>query len=446
MNKIQAAMHQLRNFAPKNAVIDLLKIDESIGNNTSPNPLQGMPFAVKNNICVKGARLTCGSRMLEGYISPYSAHVIDRMTAAGAVPVCTANMDEFGMGSTGELSAFGTPENPAAHGFCPGGSSSGSATLVASGCVPLALASDTGGSARLPAAHCGVIGMKPSYGAFSRYGLTAYASSLEQIGLIGRDISVIRAAHRCLAQAKDPRDATHRPFPPLRESFLSDKRKIACLAMDSLSIAPAIQSGLEDARKRFERQGYSSVSCVFPDPVQISAAYYTIACAEASANLARFTPLMVGKEMPGNSWEEKFAACRSLMGKEVQKRINLGAFVLRESNYHHYYLRAQAFRNRLRQWFDDIFSRCGLMLLPVSLQTASPLGETLRDSLFHYYSDHLTACANLAGLPAISLPMGKDNVGRPFSIQLIAPFGRDEWLFDAAELLINETRQESWSM
>lgn len=420
--------------APEHAVIDWLPLP--MEENWRKGPLRGIPFAVKNNICVSGARLTCASRLLEDYVSPYSATVVDTLRLAGAVPVCTTNLDEFGMGSTGENSAFGTPDNPAAPGFCTGGSSSGSAALVASGCVPLALASDTGGSARLPAAHCGVIGMKPTYGAFSRYGLTAYASSLEQVGLMANELPLLRAAHACLSAQRDPRDAMHRGLPGSKESFSPAGRRIA-LVEEWLALADThiAQAALQAAR-RLEGAGAKILPRALPQAKLLSAAYYVIACAEASANLARFTGLVVGKRMDEGAWEERFAKCRSLLGSEVQKRIALGAYVLREGHYDQYYLRAQAYRKRLIAWFQELFADCELVLLPVTFRAAPPRGAFAAGSLVPYQEDALTACANLAGIPALSLPWGRDERDRPLAVQLLAPWGRDDWLFDAAAYLM----------
>lgn len=427
-------------LAPSSAVIDWLPLPQEetqIG-----GPLRGVPFAVKNNICVAGAKLTCGSRLLENYISPYSATAVEMLRSFGAVAVCTANLDEFGMGSTGENSAFGVPENPAAPGSCPGGSSSGSAALVASGCVPLALASDTGGSARLPAAYCGVFGMKPTYGAFSRYGLTSYASSLEQIGLIASEVPLLRIAHTCLSARQDPRDATHRGLPQKNAPFFFRGKKIV-LIEEWLPLADtAIALAISQAADCFERAGARIVTRALPQARLLAAAYYVIACAEASANLARFTGLIAGKRMDGEDWEERFAKSRALLGSEVQKRIALGAYVLGKGHYDQYYLRAQAYRRRLTAWFQQLFSDCALVLLPVSFHTAPPRGVPLLDPLAPYQADALTACANLAGLPALSLPWGRDEQGKPVAVQLLAPWNRDGWLFDAATHLLGDGEEK----
>ena len=438
---VHEACLALAGNVPGYAVIDRIPEDTF---SAKSGPLSGIPFAVKNNICIKDFRLTCGSKLLENYISPYTATAVKQLMDAGAIPVCTANLDEFGMGSTGEYSAFGIVENPAAPGFCTGGSSSGCAALVASGCVPLAMASDTGGSARLPAAHCGVLGLKPTYGAYSRFGLTAYASSLEQIGIISSDISLMRKAHRCLCTDKDPLDATHRGLPAHSASFHFANQKIAILTDGTDRLDSSVSAALLSAQETMKHLGASFCSCTFERGHLISPAYYVIACAEASANLARFTGLLTGSahnDSEYTDWERLYSANRALLGKEVQKRIALGAYVLREGAYEKYYLRALQYRKMLTAWFERLFQDCALLLLPVSSTPAPGISEKHADSLFHYHEDQWTACANLAGLPAVSVPWGKDSLERPVAIQLIAPAEHDEDLLDAAEKLLEARKK-----
>jgi len=426
---------------PRNSVIDIIHNTENARIRDVNTPLNGICFAVQNNICIEGSRLTCGSKVLKDYISPYSATAVQWLQEAGAIPVCTANMDEFGMGTTGRLSAFGIPENPSAIGCYTGGACSGAAALVAADCVPFSLASDSGGDARRAAAWCGVIGMKPSYGAYSRYGLAANASSLEQIALIGNDVQIMRNAHRCLSARKDQQDSTHIGLHPLKERFPERKRKIvipSLLTDDTITVEDSIMKAQENAAQRLYELGCEISSRPMFRTSLIAAAYYAIACAEASSNLSRIMPLYSAECTKKGSWEERYIEYRENMGHEVKKRILAGAYVLQKENYSRCYLSAIVMKKKIKEWFSALFKECDLILLPVSSTTAQPIDEQVANIQAGYRAEALTACANLAGLPAISIPIGQDLFGRPLAVQCITPFGKDEWLFDTAEMLMDD--------
>lgn len=423
------AFARIRACAPYNAALELFEADAfaSAGASdallragTPRSPLEGVPFAVKANIAVKGHAMSCGSRVLENYASPYAATVVERLTRAGAIAVCSANMDEFAMGSTGENSAFGATLNPYDQGRVAGGSSSGSAALVALKCVPFALGSDTGGSVRLPAAYCGVCGMKPTYGALSRYGLAAYASSLDQIGVIARSPADILTVLR-IAAGQDPMDATS-----LDVSLLSSRpiRRLApvqnMIGCCAVSVKHAIQAFLSRASKRvcvsdgIEMTGFEAVA----------PAYYVLACAEASENLARYDGVRYGVR-GGDAF-----------GAEVKKRVAMGEFFLSRDQCATYYQRARAVRNALCTWFDEAFSAADCLIMPVSAQTAPLLDRKHENAACCFKADMMTAAANLAGLPAISIPCGTDESGLPIGVQLIAPKCRDEALLSFASSLL----------
>lgn len=428
--EIKNFLPMLQEKAPQNTIVDLLPIPKEISAN---GPLSGIPFAVQNNICIAGQRLTCGSKMLEDYISPYTATAVICMSKAGAFPVCTTNMDEFGMGSAGKNSAFGTPENPAVPNGFPGGSASGAAALVASGCVPLALASDCGGGTRLAAAACSVWGMKPSFGACSRFGLTTCVSSMDQISLISSDSYLLRKSLQCLSDRLDPKDPHHRGLIFTRAPWQTQGKKIGLLEKISIEPDRDVSKTLHCAADTFTQLGASIESIHMPQTHLLAAAYYVIACAESSANLSRFTGMLAGKRQGGETWEAQFKQTRNLLGNEAKKRIAIGAYVLRKENYDQYYLRAQAYKRQLKQWFAEIWKTYSLLLLPVSPGSIDGKDHSDSDALYSYQADGYTACANLAGMPALSIPYGKTEDGRPLSIQLIGPEGKDEWLLDAAE-------------
>lgn len=399
------------------------------------SPLAGVPMAYKDNICTRGIPTTCASKMLEGFIPPYDATVVERLTAAGAVSLGKLNMDEFAMGSTCETSHFGAVKNPWDESRTPGGSSGGAAAAVAGRQVWYAIGSDTGGSIRQPAAHCGVTGFKPSYGAVSRYGLIAYASSLDQMGPIARSAADC-AAVLDLMIGRDPRDGTSLDLPPVGalNGDLRGKRvgiPDECFG-DGLNseVGRAVLTVAEVLKAR----GATVERFSLPLTKYAVPTYYILACAEASSNLSRFDGVKYGhrageyadlNDLYRRSRTEGF-------GSEVRRRILLGTFVLSSGYYDAYYVKALKAKALLKAALDAAFRRYDLLLTPVAPTTAPKLGESLSDPLRMYLADIYTVPANLAGLPAISVPCGFDGAGLPIGAQLMGPTMGDKTVLDAA--------------
>ncbi|MBW2243967.1 MAG: Asp-tRNA(Asn)/Glu-tRNA(Gln) amidotransferase subunit GatA [Deltaproteobacteria bacterium] len=389
------------------------------------SPLDGIPLVIKDNIVQQGERASCASRILEGYVSPFDSTVVAKLRAAGAVVIGRANMDEFAMGSSTENSAYGPTLNPWDLERSPGGSSGGSAAAVAADIVPLALGSDTGGSIRQPAAFCGVVGMKPTYGRVSRYGLVAFASSLDQIGPIGRsaaDCAVLLDA----ISGHDPQDSTSLPEPALTTaSTLTGDISGLTIGLpreyfEAEGADPAVLETVRTAASALEAGGAKLVEVDLPHARYAVAAYYLIATAEASSNLARFDGVRYGRRAEGvANLKELYERTRSEgFGDEVKRRILLGTYVLSAGYYEAYYRKAQKIRTLLRRDFDAAFAGCDVLLTPTTPETAFRLGEKTEDPLTMYLSDIYTVSANLAGLPGVSLPCGLAE-GLPVGLQVL---------------------------
>jgi aspartyl-tRNA(Asn)/glutamyl-tRNA(Gln) amidotransferase subunit A len=395
--------------------------------------LAGVLVAVKDNISTRGIPTTCGSRILEGYTPPYHAHVVDLLLREGAGIAGKTNMDEFGMGSSTENSAFGPTRNPLDPGRVPGGSSGGSAAAVAAGMVPMALGSDTGGSIRCPAAFCGIVGLKPSYGRVSRYGLVAYANSLEQIGPLARTVREVSLLMEVISRY-DPRDGTmpDRPFAPRLTGEVKGLRIGVPAEFFGAGVDPAVAAKVEEAIGVLVEAGAETVRCSMPSMAYALAAYYVTCTSEASSNLARFDGVRYGPpDDIRKPWHDAFREVREKgFGEEVRRRILLGTFALSAGYYGKYYGKAQAARRNVSADFTRIFRDVDVIAGPTMPTVAFRTGEKT-DPLSMYLSDILTVPANLAGVPSVSVPCGRVK-GLPAGLQIMGKPFADERVLDVA--------------
>jgi aspartyl-tRNA(Asn)/glutamyl-tRNA(Gln) amidotransferase subunit A len=405
-------------------------IDRRLAAGDDVGPLAGVPIGVKDIICTAGVRTTAGSRVLGDFVPSYDASVVARLERAGAVVVGKLNCDEFAMGSSNENSAFGPTRNPWDRDRVPGGSSGGTAAAVAARQVPATLGTDTGGSIRLPAAFCGVVGLKPTYGRVSRYGVIAYASSLDQVGPLARDVGDAAAVLQAIA-GHDPADSTASPRPvPTYGDVLGSGVRGLRLGMPREyfveGMQPEVDAAVRAAIAELERLGAVIEPVSLPHTEYAIATYYLIATAEASSNLARYDGVRYGLREAGSegSLGEMYERSRAAgFGPEVKRRIMLGTYALSAGYYDAYYLKAQQIRTLIRRDFDAAFARCDALVTPVAPTTAFRLGERTADPLTMYLSDVLTISVNLAGLPALVVPCGADRTGLPVGLQIIAqPF------------------------
>lgn len=399
--------------------------------------LAGLPFAVKDNIAVEGFSYTCASKILEGLKSPYTATAVERLLQAGAIPVAKANLDEFGMGSSTENSAYRSTVNPWNRERVPGGSSGGSAAAAAAGMVPFALGSDTGGSVRQPAAFCGIYGLKPTYGSVSRYGLAAYASSLETIGVLSPDLELTRNVYDCI-RGGDFRDQTSMDIPEdpkkiPRPAEKTDGCYTVGVLKGELGLDPAVQQNYERTKAAVQSLGWQLKEIEIPMLEYAMPAYYTIAMAEASANLARYTGIRYGfRDTRAQDPAELVRMTRTEgFGQEVKLRILIGTYVLRSGFQDRYYIRAQKIRSLLQQELAEHFKYCQLIMMPVFPTQAFPLGDSGLTPIQQKVADRFTLTANLAAVPALSIPTGIDE-GLPSAVQFMAPAFGENRLFDAA--------------
>jgi aspartyl-tRNA(Asn)/glutamyl-tRNA(Gln) amidotransferase subunit A len=410
-------------------------------------PLDGVPMALKDIFLSEGMPTTCGSKILEGFIAPYDATVVRKLKEAGAVLLGKLNMDEFAMGSSSEHSAFGPVRNPWDPSRVPGGSSGGSAAAVAAGSAFAALGTDTGGSIRQPAAFTGTVGIKPTYGRVSRYGVIAYASSLDQVGPMTKDVTDCACLLGVIA-GHDPQDSTSAAV------TLSDLKihlevgvRGMKLGVPGVALAegmdPAVRAAVRAAFEAYERLGAELVEVELPHTDYGVAAYYLIATAEASSNLARYDGVRYGLRVdPGAGLADMYQATRGAgFGLEVKRRIMLGTYALSAGYYDAYYRKAQQARTLVRQDYENVFEQVDALLMPVTPTAAFRLGDNIADPLKMYLSDVFTVGANLAGLPALSLPCGETEQGLPIGLQVLGPWWQEERVLRVARAY---EREHDW--
>ena len=439
-------LHAFLSLREERARREAAEVDRRIAaGDGSALPLAGVPVAVKDNIAVAGGPTTCGSRLLEPYVSPFDATAIARLREAGAIVIGKTNLDEFAMGSSTENSAFGPSRNPHDPTRVPGGSSGGSVVAVATGCVPVALGSETGGSVRQPAAFCGTVGVKPTYGRVSRYGLVAFGSSLDQIGTVGTTVEDAALALSVIA-GSDPHDATSAPEPVGDLSAGLDDTDPAGIRIGwpaeyfGEGLDPAILAACEAARDRLAEAGAEIVEVSLPHSPYGIAVYYTVAIAEASSNLARYDGVRYGLRAQSSELSSMYLKTRAAFGAELKRRIMLGTYVLSAGYYDAFYGKGTAVRARIRADFEAAFERVDAILTPTTPTPAFPIGEKAEDPLAMYLNDIYTVSANLAGIPAISLPWGRtparpDRPALPIGIQLMGPDFAERRLFEIARFL-----------
>ncbi len=447
INDIEPDVNAFNLVTAEKALIDADEIDSKIASGETLGPLAGVPISVKDNLCTRGVETTCSSKILEGWKPPYDATVIEKLKEAGAIIIGKTNLDEFAMGSSTENSAFGPTRNPHDLERVPGGSSGGSAAAVAAGFSPLALGSDTGGSIRQPAALCGVVGVKPTYGRVSRYGLVAFASSLDQVGPFANTVSDAALALEVIS-GHDPRDSTSIPEKPLDISGVLDVgvRGMRIGVIEELSgkglggISQDVLSRVEEAIKVLSNAGADVESASVPASVYGLSAYYVIAPAEASSNLARYDGIRFGPRTEAATTAETMTATRTKgFGDEVKRRIMLGTYALSAGYYDAYYGKSQRVRTLIMNDFAKAYEKFDILISPTAPTTAFPLGDKTADPMQMYLQDVCTIPSNLAGHPAMSVPFGFGADGMPVGIQILAPAMAEREMFQAAKILESES-------
>lgn len=404
------------------------QIDDKVKSGENPGLLCGIPVAVKDNMVLKGTPATCGSKILKNYVSPYTATAVEKLEQQGAVIVGKTNMDEFAMGSSGENSAFGPTKNPVDLDRIPGGSSSGSAATVADKQVLGALGSDTGGSIRQPAAMCGVVGLKPTYGLVSRYGLVAFASSLDQIGPLCGNVEDAAVMLKVIA-GHDSNDSTglNVEIPDYTDELDKDIGDITIgIPQEYMAegLSDEIRQRIKYTAKELEKAGCTIKEVSLPHTNYAVSTYYIVAPAEASANLARYDGMKYGYRAPDaeNLYDEYTITRMEGFGPEVKRRMMIGTYALSSGYYEAYYLKAQKVRTLMKQDFEKVFKQVDVIFAPTSPTTAFKLGEKIQDPLQMYLSDIYTISSNLVGIPGINIPLDTDSSGLPIGGQLMGPY------------------------
>jgi aspartyl-tRNA(Asn)/glutamyl-tRNA(Gln) amidotransferase subunit A len=449
IERLEPVLHAFLTLIPERALAQANQADDRLvtwrKEPSQPLPaLLGVPIAVKDVLCVAGMPCTCGSRILENFVPPYSATVIEKLLAAGVVILGKTNMDEFAMGSSTENSAFGPTRNPWDIERVPGGSSGGSAAAVAARLVPAALGTDTGGSVRQPAAFCGVTGLKPTYGSVSRYGLVAYGSSLDVVGVLTRDAEDASTLFAVM-EGHDPLDSTSVNIQttrnPLRGPFDFSGLKVGIPDEYFIpGIQPEVAEAVREAIRTLETLGAQAKSVKLPHTEYALPVYYLIAPAEASANLARYDGVRYGPRSPAEAMWDVFRRTRGeRFGAEVKRRIMLGTYALSAGYYDAYYGQAQKVRTLIKRDFDQAFESVDVIAAPVAPSTAFRIGEHTDDPLAMYLEDIFTLPANLAGIPGLAFPVGFDHQGLPIGMQLMSSHFHEELLLHACHAYQRET-------
>jgi len=432
ISQVEDKLHSFVSLTEEDALLQARNIDQKIGKSKLRGRLAGIPVAIKDNICIRNGKTTCSSHILENFISPYEATVVSRLRDEGAVFIGKTNMDEFAMGSSTENSYFGITRNPWNLDYIPGGSSGGSAAAVASNETILAIGSDTGGSIRQPAACCGVVGLKPTYGRVSRYGLVAFASSLDQIGPFGKDVEDAALLMNVLS-GYDENDSTsvNLDVPDFTNSLIEDIRGLKVgvpkeYFVEGMDVE--VERAVKEAIELLRSLGAKTFEISLPHTEYGVAVYYLIAPSEASANLARYDGVRYGYRSPEieNLLEEYEKTRGEGFGAEVKRRIMLGTYALSRGYYDAYYLKAQKARTLIKRDFDEAFEKVDVIVTPTAPTPAFKIGEKVDDPLQMYLSDIFTISANLAGIPGISIPCGFSKKGLPIGLQLLAkPFNEE---------------------
>ena len=433
----EPAVHAYLSDSHEQALAVAANVDEKIAKGEAISPLAGVPGAIKDNICIQGQPATCASKMLENFIPPYNASVMEQLFSQDVVSLGKLNMDEFAMGGSTENSALAKTANPWNTDCVPGGSSGGSAAAVSSGNAIWTLGSDTGGSIRQPASFCGVVGMKPTYGNVSRYGLIAFASSLDQIGPVTRDVTDAAIVMNAIT-GHDVKDSTSIPGdrPDYTKALVNDVKNIKIGVPKEYygeGLNAEVRKAMDEAIETYKKLGAEIIEVSLPTTKYALSAYYIIALAEASTNLARYDGVSYGLRVPADNLVEMSTKTRTEgFGQEVQRRILLGTYVLSSGYYDAYYLKALKVRRLIKNEFDEAFKQVDLLLAPTAPNTSYKFGEKLNDPLAMYLEDVCTVPANLAGIPGISVPTGMSSSNLPIGMQLLGPAMGEEVLLRAA--------------